>query len=349
LRQRKRKIRVLIVDDSAFVRQALTRMLSADADLEVVGQAVDGKDALEKALALRPDVVTLDIQMPRMGGLEALEHLMADAPVPVLLLSSQTAEGAGVTIRGLELGALEFVDKSRVQGNMNLLNLAEELKQKIRAIAHVHVARRPRSAAPVPAAAAFPLTHAPRADVVVIATSTGGPPALQAIIPRLPQDLATAVLVVQHMPVGFTRSLAERLDARSGLRVREAEEGQPVEPGVVLIAPAGQHMKVKRRGALVRVTLDLEPRSALHRPSADVLMLSVAKAYGSRVLGVVLTGMGADGVEGMRAIHAAGGVTLAEAEESCVIYGMPKAAVEAGVVDQSIPLPRMAEAILAAV
>ena len=349
MKPRKRKIRVLVVDDSAFVRQALSRMLSTESDIEVVGQAVDGKDALEKVLVLRPDVVTLDIQMPRMGGLEALEHLMADAPVPVLLLSGQTREGADVTIRGLELGALEFVDKSRVQGNMNLLNLAEELKDKIRAIAHVHVARRTRAATHAPAAVPVPLTRAPRADVVVIATSTGGPPALQAIIPRLPRDLATAVLVVQHMPVGFTRSLAERLDARSGLRVREAEDNHPVEPGVVLIAPAGQHMRVKRRGTSVRVALDEEPRNALHRPSADVLMVSVAKAYGSRVLGVVLTGMGADGVEGMRAIHAAGGVTLAEAEETCVIYGMPKAAVEAGVVDQSIPLTRMAEAILAAV
>jgi two-component system chemotaxis response regulator CheB len=159
MKQRRRRIRVLIVDDSAFVRQALSRMLSNEPDIEIVGQAVDGKDALEKALLLRPDVVTLDVQMPRMGGLEALEHLMGEAPVPVLLLSSQTREGADVTIRGLELGALEFVDKSRVQGNMNLLNLAEELKQKIRAIAHVHVTRRTRAAAPVPAAA-LPLTRA---------------------------------------------------------------------------------------------------------------------------------------------------------------------------------------------
>lgn len=347
--KRKRRIRVLVVDDSAFVRQALTRMLGSDEGIEVVGQAVDGKDGLEKALAMRPDVVTLDIQMPRMGGLEALEHLMADAPVPVLLLSSQTREGADVTIRGLELGALDFVDKSRVQGNMNLLNLAEELKAKIRAIAGVHVARRPRVSEAVQRAVPPSATRLSRADVVVIATSTGGPPALQAIIPRLPEDLASAVLVVQHMPVGFTRSLAERLDARSGLRVREGEEGDAVEPGLVLIAPAGQHMRVKRRGATVRVLLDEEPRSALHRPSADVLMASVAKTYGSRSLGVVLTGMGADGVEGLKAIHAAGGLTLAESEETCIIYGMPKAAVEAGVVDQSVPLTGMAEAILAAV
>jgi two-component system chemotaxis response regulator CheB len=184
---------------------------------------------------------------------------------------------------------------------------------------------------------------------VVIGTSTGGPPALQALVPRFPEGLGSAILVVQHMPVGFTRSLAERLDARSVLRVREAQDGEPILPGVVLIAPAGVHMKVRRRGTQVKVWLDEEPRGALHRPSVDVLMTSVAKVYGGKSLGVVLTGMGSDGVEGLRAIRQAGGRTLAESEESCVIYGMPKAAVEAGVVDQVVALPRMAEEILAAV
>ena len=183
----------------------------------------------------------------------------------------------------------------------------------------------------------------------MIGTSTGGPPALQAIIPRLPEALPCAVLVVQHMPVGFTRSLAERLDARSVVEVREAVDDEVVTPGSVLIAPAGRHMKIRRRGGERRVWLDDEPRSALHRPSVDVLMVSVAKVYGDRVMGVVLTGMGSDGVEGLRAIRQAGGLTLAESEESCVIYGMPKAAVEAGVVDRVVPLSRMADEILAAV
>jgi two-component system chemotaxis response regulator CheB len=347
--RKRRPIRVLVVDDSAFVRQALSRMLGGGTEVEVVGLAVDGKDAVEKVRSLKPDVVTLDIQMPRMGGLEALEEIMAENPVPVLLLSSQTREGADVTLRGLELGALDFVDKSRVQGNMNLLNLAEELREKIRAIARVHVARRPRPVVLPESAPALVAVRKAQADVVVIATSTGGPPALQAIVPRLPKDLRSAVLVVQHMPVGFTRSLAERLDARSGLRVREAEDGDQVAPGEVLVAPAGQHMKVKRRGSSVRIVLDDEPRAALHRPSADVLMASVAKVYGTRALGIVLTGMGSDGVEGLRAIRDAGGRTLAESEETCVIYGMPKAATEAGVVDKSVPLHHMAEAILSAV
>jgi two-component system chemotaxis response regulator CheB len=342
------KIRVLVVDDSAFVRQALTRMLGSEPDLEVVGTAVDGRDAIQKVQALRPDVVTLDILMPRMGGLEALEAIMATSPVPVLLLSSQTREGADVTLRGLELGAMDFVDKSSVQGAMNLLELAEELRAKVRALASVPRDRL-HGIEPRPERLVAPAPAARRVEAVVIGTSTGGPPALQAIIPRLPEGLDSAILVVQHMPVGFTRSLAERLDSRSALRVREAEDGETVVRGQVLIAPAGRHMKVRHRGSAVKVWLDDEPRNALHRPSADVLMASVARTYGPRALGVILTGMGSDGVEGLRAIRAAGGSTMAESEETCVIYGMPKAAVEAGVVDRSVPLGRMADVILAAV
>lgn len=343
-------IRVLVVDDSAFVRQALTRMLNAAPDVDVVGAAVDGAEGVEKTVALRPDVVTLDIKMPRLGGLEALGQIMSRCPTPVLLLSSLTTEGADVTLRGLELGAMDFIDKSRVQGSMNLLSLAEELLVKVRALATV-----PRGRLgvppPVPPVLSAPRARAAgtRAEVVVIGTSTGGPPALQQIIPRLPPQFASTILVVQHMPVGFTRSLAQRLDQRSPLPVREAEDGEPLVPGLVLIAPAGSHMKVRRRGAHSRVWLDDEPRSALHRPSVDVLMSSVARLYGARAMGIVLTGMGTDGVEGLRSIRQGGGLTLAESEESCVIYGMPKAALEAGVAERAVPLPRMADEILAAV
>jgi two-component system chemotaxis response regulator CheB len=185
-------------------------------------------------------------------------------------------------------------------------------------------------------------------DLIVIAASTGGPTALQAVIPRLPDGLQSAVLVVQHMPAGFTRSLAERLDSRSALPVREAEDGDLVTPGTVLLAPGGRHLKLRRRGSRVKVWLDDEPRSALHRPSADVAMLAVARIYAARSVGVVLTGMGSDGTEGLKAIRAAGGATLAEREDTCIIYGMPKSAVEAGVVDKTVPLPRMADEILGA-
>jgi two-component system chemotaxis response regulator CheB len=340
------KIRVLIVDDSAFVRLALCRMLQGAPDFEIVGQAGDGAEGVAMAAALKPDVVTLDIKMPKMGGLEALERIMAVNPLPVLLLSSQTSEGAEVTLRGLELGALDFVDKSRVQGPMNLLSLTEELRVKVRALAG---ARKRRGAGGPAEGGVVGHLRPGRAEAVVIGASTGGPPALQALIPRLPEDLGAAVLVVQHMPVGFTRSLAERLDRRSAVTVREARDGEAVLAGTVLVAPGGIHMKVRRRGQTVRITLDDEPKDALHRPSVDVLMASVAKAYGKGALGVVLTGMGSDGVAGLRAIREAGGRTIAESEETCVIYGMPKAAVEAGVVDESVPLPRVADEIVAAV
>ena len=315
-------IRVLIVDDSAFVRQALTRMLASDPEIEVVASATDGADGVAKIKELRPDVVTLDVKMPRVDGLEALRRIMAECPTPVLLLSSHTSEGADVTLRGLELGAVDFVDKTSVQGHMNLLGLSAELREKVRALAGVpreRVALQPRPWPDrKPARRRGKSAHI--AEVVVIGTSTGGPPALQTIIPSLPPGLSSAVLIVQHMPLGQ-----------------------------VLIAPAGRHMKVRKRGTSVRIVLDEEPRGSLHRPSIDVLMASVARVYGTRALGILLTGMGADGVEGLRAIRAAGGRTLAESEETCVIYGMPKAAVEAGVVQRSVPLGRVADEILAAV
>jgi two-component system chemotaxis response regulator CheB len=339
-----RRTRVLVVDDSAFVRKAVIRMLSTAPDVEVVGTAADGEEGLVKARELQPDVVTLDVKMPKLGGLETLERLMAEQPVPVLLLSTLTHEGAETTLRGLELGAMDFVDKSSVQP-MTMLSLAEELVAKVRALGRAHVRVRP--------AAAQPAEHegegGARAQAVVIAASTGGPTALQAVIGALPAGFSAAVLVVQHIPRGFTRSLAERLDARAAIPVREAQAGDGVVPGRVLVAPAGIHTKLRRRGGGVTVVFDEEPRGALHRPSADVLMASAARIYGPTALGVVLTGMGSDGTEGLRAIRDAGGRTLAESEETCVIYGMPKAASEAGVVGRMVPIDRMAGEILAAV
>jgi len=339
----KRRTRVLVVDDSAFVRKAVTRMLGAVEDIEVVGTAGDGEAGLEKARELRPDVVTLDIKMPKLGGLETLERLMTERPVAVLLLSSLTQEGAEVTLRGLDLGAMDFVDKSSVEP-MSMLSLGEELVAKVRALGGARVRPRRQARARKPAS-----RDAGGTELVVIAASTGGPAALQTLISGLPAGLKAAVLVVQHIPRGFTRSLADRLDARSTIPVREAADGEPVEPGRVLISPAGIHTRLRRRGPRVRVVLDEEPRDALHRPSADVLMASAATAFGPRALGVVLTGMGADGTEGLRAIQAAGGHTLAESEDTCVIYGMPKAAVAAGVVTRVAPIDRMAEEILATV
>lgn len=336
------RIRVLVVDDSAFVRKAVERMLGAAGDIEVVGLAADGEEGLAKARELQPDVVTLDVRMPRLGGLETLERLMAEQPVPVLLMSTLTQEGAEVTLRGLELGAMDFVDKSSVQP-MSMLSLAEELVAKVRALGRARVRARPR---PLPSSARG--AGAP-AECVVIAASTGGPAALQAVVGALPAGFPAAVLLVQHIPRGFTRSLAERLDARSAVPVREARDGDVVGPGTVLVAPAGIHSRVVRRAGQVELVLDEEPRDALHRPSANVLMASAAEVYGPLAVGVVLTGMGSDGTEGLRAIQEKGGLTLAESEETSVIYGMPKAAIEAGVVRRVVPLERVAGEILAAV
>jgi two-component system chemotaxis response regulator CheB len=339
----KRRTRVLIVDDSAFVRKAVARMLGDAEDIEVVGAAADGEQGLERARELHPDVITLDIKMPKLGGLETLERLMAERPVAVLLLSSLTQEGAEVTLRALELGAMDFVDKSSVEP-MSMLSLAGELVTKVRALGTARV-RAPRKGVPRRPAPG----EGGGAEAVVIAASTGGPTALMSVISALPAGLGAAVFVVQHIPRGFTSSLADRLDARSAIPVREASDGDLVEPGRVIIAPAGIHTRLQRRGARVSVVLAEEPRDVLHRPSADVLMASAAHVYGPRAVGVVLTGMGSDGTEGLRAILDAGGQTLAEAEETCVIYGMPKAAVGAGVVGRSVPLDRMAEEILATV
>jgi two-component system chemotaxis response regulator CheB len=337
------RIRVLVVDDSAFVRKAVGRMLATADDIEVVGFARDGEEGLALARELRPDVVTLDVRMPKLGGLETLERLMAEQPVPVLLMSTLTQEGAETTLRGLELGAMEFVDKSSVEP-MSMLSLAEELISKIRALGGARVRSRPRTQPKGEVAAGRA-----SAQCVTIAASTGGPSALQAVVSALPAAFPAAVVIVQHIPRGFTRSLAERLDARSAIPVREARHGDAVEPGRVLLAPAGIHTRLVRSRAGVLISLEEEPSEALHRPSADVLMSSAAEVYGALAVGVVLTGMGSDGTEGLRAIRERGGLTLAEAEETCVIFGMPKAAIEAGVIERTLPLDRIAAEILGAV
>jgi len=331
-----RRIKVLIVDDSAFVRKALIRVFSREPSIEVVGVAMNGKEAVRMAVALLPDVITLDIKMPVMDGLDALRAVMEIRPVPVLVLSQFTREGAELTLRALELGAMDFVDKSSA-GLMDFQSLAEEIIGKIKAISR----SKPRKFT-VPASPASPYDPSGRIDVAAIAASTGGPPALQSVLQKIPRAIGFSILITQHMPRGFTSTLARRLDSVCNLKVREAEEGDTIEEGTVLIAPSGIHMKAEKN----KIVLDYEPAGTVHRPSADVLFRSVAECFGSRAIGVVLTGMGSDGSKGIVEIKRRGGVTMAQDEASSVIYGMPRAAAETGFVDFVLPLSEIAGKLL---
>lgn len=331
-----RKIRVLIVDDSPFVRKALIRVFESDPATEVAGAARNGREAVEKALSLKPDVITLDIMMPVMDGIDALRAIMEHRPVPVLMLSQFTHDGAELTLRALELGAMDFVDKSTT-GMMDFLSLANEILAKVKAISHHKPKRHAYSHF-------APDEYVPQnlIDVVAIGASTGGPPALQVILQKLPPNIAFGVLIVQHMPKGFTATLAERLDSLCAFKVREAEEGDRVEPGTALVAPSGLHMRAMD-GA---VKLDIEPLGVSHRPSVDVLFDSVADGYGRRSIGVILTGMGSDGAKGLARIKYAGGKTIAQDEATSTIFGMPRVAIETGAVDLTLPLTDIADEIL---
>ena len=347
-------IRVLIVDDSAFMRNALTKMLSSDPEITVVGTAWNGLDAIEKVAELKPDLVTMDIEMPRMDGIEALRRIMATNTVPVIMVSSLTTEGARSTLDALYLGAVDFVPKNLSDLSVNIVKVREILIEKVKQIGTAGPGRR-RPSRPVPApAASAPVRSIYRTDrrigVVAIATSTGGPKALQDVIPKLPKDFSVPVIVVQHMPPAFTGPFAQRLNEISGLTVKEAEEGEPLRPGVVFVAPGRGHLSVRRMrvGECVVVVSENRP-DLIYRPSADVMMSSVAELYPGRALGVILTGMGNDGEKGMRAIKSSGGRTLAQDEATCVVYGMSRAVVEAGLADKVVPIEEVAGEIVNAV
>jgi two-component system, chemotaxis family, protein-glutamate methylesterase/glutaminase len=355
-------IRVLVVDDSAFVRKALTRVLNQDPDVVVVAQAADGREAIEKIHLVSPDVVTLDLEMPRLNGLSTIKEVMASCPLPIVVLSAWAQKGAEVAVRALELGAVEVIDKG-LYARMDIHLLARDLLQKIKAV----VGARPRTTArpasvPVPALrtrsggfqaiALPPSLPAPwslsAAELVCVGASTGGPQAIQDILSALPRDFGAPVAVVQHMPPGFTRLFAERLDSLGGLRVREAEERMRLLPGQVVIAKAGLHLQIERDAEGLYVHLTPLP-SGPHVPSADTLLESAARICGNRAVGVLLTGMGQDGARGMVQLRKTGATTIGEAEESCVVYGMPRAAHEAGGIELLLPLPRIPSILLARV
>src|SRR5215207_6987588 len=323
-------IRVFVVDDSTFVRKAIIKVLHRDPELRVVGEAASGAEALRTVAEINPDVVTLDLAMPGLDGLQALRGLLAwRADLPVLMLSAHTHEGAAATLEALAIGAVDFVDKSAFS-LLDLDSLGRQLVERIKLWGPgVSAARAPRPKKPRPEPAHVPASLS-ECDLCVIGTSTGGPPALQYIFERLPAAFPMPVALVQHMPLGFTKPFADRLNTVCRLVVREARHGDDLMAGRVLVAPAGRHLVVTAHRT---VSLDTEPATMTHTPSVDVLMRSAAQAWSGRVLGILLTGMGDDGAKGMAAIRAAGGVTLGESEASCVVYGLPRAARRIGAIE----------------
>ena len=348
-----RIVKVLVVDDSAYVRKMVTQMLARSPFIEVVGSARDGREALAMAEELDPDVITCDLNMPEMDGVAFVREQMARRPTPVVIISvaDQTSERA---LAALDAGAVDIVQKPTALASDRLLEVADDLLDKVKAAALAPMRRVfagsaaalvRRAAAPM--AAPITVRSGSRSiDVIVIGISTGGPQALKLMIPRLPANLSVPIAVVLHMPVGYTDMYAQKLNEACELTVKEAAEGDELTPGVVLIAPAGRHLLFRRVGERVVAHLDLRPLDTPHRPAADVLFQSAAEIFGARTLAVVMTGMGSDGREGAAWVKAKGGQVLTEAEESCVVYGMPRSVDEAGLSDGSVALEQMAGAIV---
>jgi two-component system chemotaxis response regulator CheB len=344
------KLRVLVVDDSLFMRAAIRKLIEKEPRLTVVGEAKDGRDAVDKVLALRPDVCTMDFNMPRLDGVQAVREIMRLLPTPVVMLSAHTREGARETLLALEAGAVDFVAKPTGEVSAELAGVAAELTAKLIAAAEAapqagaavstrasppSLAELPRVTRPMPVASLGP-------RVAVIGISTGGPAALTRLLPELPADCPLAIVVVQHLPAGFTGPLAERLDGLCSVRVREAVDGDRLEAGLVLIAPGDRHLELSP-DQLVRVHDGPEVHGV--RPSADVTMRSAARVLGRRAIALVMTGMGKDGADGLRAIKEAGGATLVQDQASSVIYGMPRAALATGCADRVVPLDQLADAL----
>lgn len=359
-------IKVLLVDDSALIRRIVSRMLEASGEIKVIDVAVNGREAVKKISTLIPDVVSLDLEMPVLDGLGVLRQIMPKCPVPVVMLSAHTTEGARATMQALSLGAVDFVAKPAA---VQLEPMVTELIMKIKEAAQVsknrlirpsysskseisHIAADKKHDA-VPSVSRtnsyFTAAQKTELELVIIGSSTGGPAALQSIIPALPAKLSFAVVVVQHLPVGFSKSLADHLQRQSQLPVKHAESGQQVVPGQVLVAPAGSDLTFYGHGSHVNVRLEpigdkRQPGSFY--PSVDVVMSSAADTYSSKAMGILLTGMGKDGAKGMGAIYKQGGITVAEDENTCVVFGMPKAAIDAGVVRKVLPLGEIAGEIV---
>lgn len=341
-------IRILIADDSAFMRKLLSDLFSQQADFQVLDTARNGKEAVEKIRSLKPDLVTMDVNMPVMDGLAALETVVREGlPTRVVMISSLTKMGTDATIRALSLGAVDFIEK--VAGPISsITNIQQEILSKCRAAVQAKMARSmsvERARPPVLCMEKRPLISNVNQKLIAIGTSTGGPRALQEVVTRLPKDLPCGVVIVQHMPPGFTKSLAERLNSLSELTIKEAENNDIISPGKAFIAPGNYHMTVEAQGNYRVIKLNQDPPLASHRPAVDVLFHSLAK-FGNKVVAVVLTGMGSDGAKGMKDIKAAGGYAIAESQSTAVVYGMPKAVVDLGLADKVLPVDEVANELV---
>jgi two-component system, chemotaxis family, protein-glutamate methylesterase/glutaminase len=349
------EIRVMVVDDSAFMRRAVSTMLENEPDITVAATARSGEEAITKALQIGPDVITMDVEMPGMGGLEAVRQIIAERRIPIIMCSALTREGAETTFRALELGAVDFIAKPDA-AYVNITDVARDLVAKIRAVArrgaqsivHAPPLVEPARIVAPPVAPLRPASPASlRYEVVAIGTSTGGPVALSHVVPLLPANFPLPVIIVQHMPMGFTRPLADRLNASSKITVHEASNGMLMQAGTALVVPSGKQVELHRRAnAETEVRLVEDDGDSLHVPSVDRMTEQVAHAYGSTAIGVILTGMGQDGVRGLRKLKERGGYVLGQNEATCVVYGMPRAAAKEGLVDRELPLDAISGALV---
>ena len=343
-----KKVRVLVVDDSALMRKLIPQMLETSRSIEVVGTAMDGNFCLKKIDELHPDVVTLDLQMPGMNGIDTLKEIMRRNPLPVIVVSSHSTDGASVTFKALGLGAFDFVTKPH-DAMTHMEETASELIAKIKAAADCKVVRPGRFMSMQTRPEKISVgKSAPRpTKLVAIGVSTGGPQALEFLLAQLPPDFPGSIVVVQHMPEGFTDMFARRLDEVCSLRVKEAQSGDILQAGRVLVCPGSRHMRVKRLTMGDVVVLSDEPRVNGHRPSVDVLFNSVAEEFNKDAVAVLMTGMGEDGAVGLGAVKKSGGMTIAQSEESCVVFGMPKAAIERGYANRVVALDVLASTLQA--
>jgi two-component system chemotaxis response regulator CheB len=344
-------VRVLVVDDSALMRKLIPQIIERDQGIHVVGTAMDGSFGLKKIEELRPQVITLDLEMPRMDGLETLREIHKRHRIPVIVVSAHSTQGASATFKALSLGAFDFVAKPKDAASARMEDIATELITKIKAAATTKLPTPQMEFKPLPALRRPPKSqgkpHASPSRIVAIGISTGGPNALQYVLSQLPADFPGSIIVVQHMPEGFTDLFARRLDECCAIEVKEAQSGDLLVAGRALICPGNRHMKVRRMPLGNIVVLSDEERMNGHRPSVDIMYRSVAQEFGREAIAVIMTGMGEDGADGLGAVKAAGGLTIAQSEDSCIVYGMPKAAIERGHAIRVVPLDMMANTLQA--